>query len=102
MTDERVVLSAIKAYARPVKLDQLAQLLRLPRRVIEESVQALRLAGEPLLSSADGIEYSRDPVAVAACAERLRQRARTQMLTAMRLKRTAQRLNALTLWDAAA
>jgi hypothetical protein len=78
-----------------VTLDVIAIETRLPRRAVEQAVQALRLQGEPLVSDGDGIRYSTDPAEVKACAEALRRRLATQYLTSRALRRTARRMESV-------
>jgi hypothetical protein len=75
-----------------VTLDVIAIETRLPRRAVEQAVQALRLQGEPLVSDGDGIRYSTDSAEVKACADALRRRFIHQALTARALRRTARRM----------
>lgn len=77
---------------KPLTLDRLALILKVPRREVEQAVQSLRLAGHPIVSSGDGIRLSDDPDEVEACARRLMGRLRSQRLTAVAMRRTARRL----------
>lgn len=84
-----------------VTLADLALATHLPRRSVEQAIQALRQQGEPIVSDGSGIRYSTDAAEVAACAKALRRRYISQAITARALRRTARRLEAageLTLW----
>jgi len=99
MSEQGDVLAMLKR--GPLTLAELAQANHLPRRAVEEAVQALRLAGEPIVSDGNGIRYSTDAAEVAACAKALRRRYISQAITARALRRTARRLESageLTLW----
>jgi biotin operon repressor len=73
-------------------LAELAAIFRLPRRSVEQAVQALRQQGEPIVSDGNGIRWTDDPAEVRACADALRRRYISQAITARALKRTARRL----------
>lgn len=96
--DERVVLAVLRdreAYT----LADLAVAAGLSRRETEQAVQALRLAGQPIVSSGDGIRLSDDPDEVEACARRLLHRLRAQRRTAVAMRRTARTMRQpMTLW----
>lgn len=94
--EQRRVLAMLVAYrGRSCTLASIALSLRLSRRDVEQAVQELRLAGEPLVSDSEGIRYTTDPKEVAACAEALRRRLVSQYLTSRALRRTARRLEGI-------
>jgi biotin operon repressor len=66
----------------------LAEKLGVPTREVEALVQQARLDGVPIVSSSDGY-WLGTPAEVADCAERLRNRAIHQLLTARALRRAA-------------
>lgn len=70
----------------------LAERLHTTTREIELMVNQARLEGAPILSGPDGYWLSRDPQEIRKCAERLRERAITQMGTARALYRAAEKL----------
>jgi hypothetical protein len=95
--DQQRVLRYLEERAVLVKIDDLAGALGMPRRTVERSIEELRLAGAPLISSSGkpaGIRFSRDPSELRACVDRLRQRAANQFVTARRLRDTADQLAA--------
>src|SRR5688572_14557323 len=73
-------------------------------REVELAINALRLAGWPILSDSDGYRLSQDPQEVLACSQRLRRRAVNQYRTARALRSTARRMTApqIELWSVAA
>ena len=73
--------------------------IRASVRRVQAAEQELRLAGWPLVSDADGVRLADDPAEVLACADALRRRALTQLLTARALRATAgQMAEPMTLW----
>lgn len=95
------VLWQLQRAQMPVTLRDLAMWTHLPRRDVEAAVQALRLSGQPIVSSAEGIRLSSDPDEVRECATALRRRLTSQAITARAMLRTARRMTdekALTLW----
>ena len=100
MTDVRYLLNVGRDHARTI--GELAETLNVPRRVIEESIQAARLDGVPIVSGSEGV-WS-DAEALAWC-ERQRSRAIHLMESAQGVQRgvEARRANATqpTLWEAA-
>jgi predicted transcriptional regulator len=87
---ERAVLRDLMT--GPARMDDLAHWLNVPRRDVELAVQALRLAGEPIVSDGNGLRYSTDPAEVRECAQRLRSRLATQAVTTRAMLRTARRM----------
>lgn len=79
----------------------IAERSHLPIREVELLIQAARLEGAPILSSSEGYWLSRDPEEIRKCAERLRERAITQLETARALYKAADR-TPLVLWTDAA
>ena len=103
MTDAERVLQLL-TNASTTQPD-MAFVLGLPIRVIQESIQELRLAGHPILSSSDGVRIARTSEEALFCAASLRKRAVRQFLTARALRRTGLRMKVaednlarLTLW----
>lgn len=111
--DEAFVLSVLADHRLmqrgAIKLDRLAVLANVSRREAEAAVQSARLHGVPIISGSDGVRLTYDSAEVRATAEALRKRARTQLLTARALLRTARTLEDQlesiarpSLWDNAA
>ncbi len=72
--------------------------VRMARREVEAAILALRLAGEPICSDGSGV-WLGTPDELAACIERLRARARTQLVTCRALRRTLRRMEGqMVLW----
>ena len=97
MTDVRYLLNVGRDHARTI--GELAETLNLPRRVIEESVQAARLDGVPIVSGSEGLWISDSPEEVAQAAESLRKRLVTQYATVRALRATARRMAARKHYD---
>ena len=76
----------------PLTKKALAEKLGTNTREVELLIQAARLEGAPILSGPDGYWISRDPQEIRKCAERLRERAITQMGTARALYRAADKV----------
>ena len=88
---------------RAESIGHIAERLDWPRRVVEQAITDLRLAGKPICSGSEGVWVSSSPREVADQAHRLRERAIHQLLTARALRRTAERMGEpLTLWRDAA
>ena len=106
MTPEQAVLGRLTlvGLGRPVKIEHLRWAhpqRRLSRREVEAAILALRLAGEPICSGPDGV-WLGTPDELAECIERLRARARTQLVTCRAMRRTLRRMEGqLVLWRAA-
>lgn len=99
--NEDDVLWQLQRARTPVTLRDLAQWCHLSRRDVEAAVQALRLRGEPIVSSAEGIRLTTDPAEVNECATALRRRLVTQYRTCRAMQNTARRLSQteqVTLW----
>ena len=99
----RAVLSCLSA--TPVTLAALARATGETRRAVEQAVQALRLAGHPIVTDGSGVRLAQDAGDALTCADRLRRRAIVQLLTARALRRAGYRMAAteaarehLTLW----
>jgi thiamine pyrophosphate-dependent acetolactate synthase large subunit-like protein len=82
--------------------------LGLTIRQVQAACEELRRAGQPVLSSGDGIKLAQTAEEALACAAALRRRAITQFLTARALRRTGLRMadqeataQRMTLWGAA-
>ena len=70
----------------------IASVLDLPIRTVQECIQSLRLAGHPILSDGDGIRLAQTADEARACAEGLRRRIAHQYLTYRALRNTARRM----------
>ena len=103
MTDVRYLLNVGRDNARTI--GELAETLNAPRRVIEESIQAARLDGVPIVSGSEGMWIASDDAEALAWCERQRSRAIHLMESAQGVQRgvEARRANATqpTLWEAA-
>lgn len=83
---------------------ELAVLLDVPRRVIEETVEALRLRGEPIVGGNDGLRLTEDPDVLEPYIEARRRRMASIYLGSRALRTTLRRMREradLTLWDVA-
>lgn len=90
----------------PRTIGQLAEMLNWPRRTVEAAITELRLLGRPIASDGRGVWLSDSAKEMADQAQRLRERALHQLLTARAVRQTARRMAAAefrqtTLWDAA-
>ena len=92
MSAEQAVLGRLRAGERHT-IEELrwSAAGRLSRREVEAAILALRLAGEPICSDGTGV-WLGTPDELAACIERLRARARTQLITCRTLRRTLRRM----------
>lgn len=101
MTDIRYLLNVGRDHARTI--GEMAETLNVPRRVIEESIQAARLDGVPIVSGSEGLWLGTDAEALAWC-ERQRSRAIHLMESAQGVQRGVERRAAsqATLWGEAA
>ena len=70
----------------------MAFVLGLTIRQVQSACEELRRAGQPVISSADGVGLARTADEALACAAGLRKRAITQLLTARALRRTGRRM----------
>ena len=103
MTDVRYLLNNSRAHARTI--GELAETLNVPRREIEQSVQAARLDGIPVVSGSEGLWIASTPQEALEAAQALRRRAITQLVTARALRAAGKRMAAIrqqTLWEEAA
>lgn len=101
-SDERVLVAL--ALNGPTKQPDLAAMLGLPVRAVQEAIQALRLAGEPICSGDAGVWLARDADELAASNRRLHHRLREQYRTLRAQRRAEARLRErreLTLWRTA-
>ncbi len=101
MTPEQAVFDRLTREAgRRLTIEELrwSAAGRLSRREVEAAILALRLAGEPICSDGTGV-WLGTPDELAACIERLRARARTQLVTCRALRRTLRRMEGqMVLW----
>ena len=74
-----------------ITLSELAERMGTSRRVIEKSIEALRLRGEAVCTGSDGAWVSHDAAELRQHADRLRSRAVTVLLGARALRATARR-----------
>lgn len=82
-------------------LAEIAQRTGLPRRAVEEAIEALRLQGEPIIASAHGVRLSSDAAEIRAYARGRRSRLASIAKGTRSLLRTARRLDAVqpTFWQ---
>ena len=92
MTDVRYLLNVGRDNARTI--GELAETLNVPRRVIEESIQAARLDRVPIVSGSEGVWLTNDPDELLRAAESLRKRLVTQYATVRAMRATARRMAA--------
>jgi hypothetical protein len=76
----------------PATIDDLRLMLRVSRREVEEAVESLRLAGEPIVASNDGLRLTENPDELAAYVEARRRRAVSIYLGTRALRRTTARM----------
>lgn len=93
---------------RPRTIGALAELLHWPRRMVEQAITDLRLQGKPVCSDGRGVWIATTAEEMAGQAQRLRERAIHQLLTARAVRQTARRMAAAeakvqqtTIWEAA-
>ena len=105
MTDADCVLALLRNAS--VKQADMAFVLGISIRKVQEILQALRLAGVPVFSDEDGVRLAQTADEARACADALRRRIAHQYLTYRALRNTARRmavnednLARLTLWGA--
>ena len=87
----------------PVTIGQLAESMKVSRRVVERAVEQLRLEGQPLCTGSAGLWLSRDPAELRQHYQALRRRYIRQAVGARALLRTAIRFEKaqMTLWGGA-
>lgn len=92
----------------PMTIEELRVALRVPRRLVEEAVENLRLSGEPIVGGNDGLRLATDPDELAAYVEARRRRAVTIYLGTRALRKKVSRMReardseaSLTLWRVA-
>jgi biotin operon repressor len=77
---------------QPATIEELRLMLHTTRRDVEEAVESLRLAGEPIVGGADGLRLTENPEELAAYVEARRRRAVSIYLGTRALRRTAARM----------
>lgn len=92
----------------PVKIRELCRITGASRRDIEAAVEALRLAGDPIVADNDGLRMTEDPDELRAYVDARRRRAVSIYLGTRALRKAAGRLQeakdaegGLTLWRVA-
>lgn len=96
--DAERLLGMLHGRDHPLAMADAAYLLGISRRRVEAAILALRLSGEPICSDASGV-WLGTPEELAARIERLRARARTQLVTCRALRQTLRRMEGqLVLW----
>jgi biotin operon repressor len=73
-------------------IGSLAESLQWPRRAIEQAVQDLRLQGKPIASGPAGVWLTADPDELDATYRSLRNRIKSQSVTAWALRSTSKRM----------
>ncbi|HEY4895866.1 MAG TPA: hypothetical protein VII01_07230 [Solirubrobacteraceae bacterium] len=91
MTDAERVLRLLTNAS--VKQADMAFVLGLSTRQVQECLQELRLAGHPILSDGDGIRTAQTADEARACADALRRRLRSQYRTYRALRNTARAMH---------
>lgn len=93
---------------KAVTIGRLAEDMGIPRRMVEQAVTDLRLQGRPVASDGRGVWLSDSAKEMADQAQRLRERALHQLLTARAVRATARRMAAsearvqqMGIWEAA-
>jgi hypothetical protein len=71
---EKAILDHLTHYRGPVTMDRIHHWLGFPRRLIEEAVENLRLAGHPVIGDAHGLHLARDSQELAEYIEARRRR----------------------------
>jgi biotin operon repressor len=79
---------------RPRTLDAIANSLGLTRREVEKAVQALRAAGEPIVTTGHGVHLTADPDELERCVAALQRRTLQQYATVRALRMTARAMRA--------
>lgn len=100
--DERLLVTL--AVNGPAKQADLARTLGVPVREVQQSLQQLRVAGEPICSGDQGVWLARTADELAESNRRLHHRLREQYRTLRAQRRAEARLREhrdLTLWGAA-
>jgi biotin operon repressor len=103
MTPQQRVLAAL-AHGRWQTLGDLGIVLGLPRRAIEEAVEALRLEGQPVIGGNEGVKLTRDPLELEAYLSQRRYRTAAIHRGTMALRRTLREMRhgaQVELWPAA-
>jgi len=90
---EREVLEAFGDIESPT-IDHLRTWLNVPRRLVEEAVENLRLAGHPVIGDAHGLHLARDSQELAAYIEARRRRLVTVYAGTRALRPTLARMRA--------
>lgn len=72
----------------PATIDELRLMIHCSRREVEEAVESLRLAGEPIIGGTNGLRITEDPDELAAYLEGRRRRTATIHRGTMRLRST--------------
>ena len=91
MTDADRVLALLRNAS--VKQADMAFVLGISIRKVQEILQALRLAGVPVFSDEDGVRLAQTADEARACADGLRRRIAHQYLTYRALRNTARRMH---------
>jgi biotin operon repressor len=86
---ESRVLAALRD---PHTIDELRHALGYSRRDVEAAVEALRLAGEPIVGGNDGLRLTDDPDELSAYVEARRRRMASIYLGSRALRRTLRRI----------
>jgi biotin operon repressor len=89
MTDAERVLTFLAVSGAWHTLDQVAGTLTLPRRAVEEAVQELRLAGNPIATGQRGVRLARTAEELAESNRSLHHRLKVQYAT-LRAQRKAE------------
>lgn len=101
-TDERVLITLAAGGRRTQP--ELASALGLPVRAVQEAIQSLRLAGEPICSGDGGVWLAASADELAASNRRLHHRLVSQYASLRAQRRAERRMRAsedLTLWRTA-
>ena len=96
-TDERILALLALTY-REQTIDQLRTALRVSRRDIEAGIEALRLAGNPIIADATGVRLTFDPAELAAYIDARRRRLVSQYRGTRALRQTLRRMERPTLF----
>jgi biotin operon repressor len=102
LTAQYVLTSLKRGKDAAQSIGELSEALRLPRRAVEASVQALRLEGWPVCSDGSGV-WLGDRADLTRCIASLQRRVANQYLTLRALRRARDRMvgEQLVLFDAA-
>ena len=96
-TDERI-LAWLAVTNREWTIDKLRIVLAVPRREIEAAIEALRLAGNPIIADATGVRLTNDPSELAAYIDARRRRLVSQYRGTRALRQTWRRMQRPTLF----